>query len=631
MTTSTRDPGDGVERTQTDRVTVRFAGDSGDGLQVVGNELTNTSAIAGNDVATLPDFPAEIRAPAGTLPGVSAFQLSFSSVDIHTPGDAPDVLVVLNPAALQVHVGDLLPGGTLLVNSDAFTTANLEKAGFAANPIEDGSLSSYRVISIAITTQNERAVQDVGIAGKAAARSNNFYALGIIYWLYDRPLQPTLDFIKRRYDSRPKVVEANHAALRAGYHFADTAELFTSAYTVPPAKTPPGTYRNITGTEATALGFVTASHLADTQLFYASYPITPASGILHELAKLRHHDVVTFQAEDEMAAIGAAIGASFGGALGLTGTSGPGLALKSEALGLAISVELPLVVADVQRAGPSTGMPTKTEQADLLQAMFGRNGESPVAVVAPATPGDCFHMAIEAFRIAVTYMTPVIFLSDGYLANGSEPWRIPALDDLPRVTVSFRTDREGFEPYARDPETMARPWAIPGTPGLEHRIGGLSKEEGSGNVSYAPENNERMVHARAEKIARIARTIPQLEVHGDSQGDLIVLGWGSTSGVIRTACEKLRDEGVPVSWTHLRYLNPFPSNLGDVLSQFQRVLIPELNSGQLRMLITATFRADTVGLNKLQGRPFFVSEVRDAVVEELAALSSKDRRQANVN
>ena len=632
MTANGRNGSDaGVERTLTERVTVRFAGDSGDGLQVVGTELTNTSALAGNDVATLPDYPAEIRAPVGTLPGVSAFQISFSSQDIHTPGDAPDVLVALNPAALQVHIGDLLPGGTLLVNSDAFTPANLEKAGFATNPLEDGSLSAYRLVSIAITTQNERAVQDSGMTGKDAARSKNFYALGIVYWLYDRPLKPTLDFISTRYGSRPKVVEANHAALQAGFNFANTVELFTSAYTVPPAKTPPGTYRNITGTEATALGFVTASHLADRQLFYASYPITPASGILHELAKLRHHGVMTFQAEDEIAAIGAAIGAAFGGALGLTGTSGPGLALKSEALGLAVTVELPLVVADVQRAGPSTGMPTKTEQADLLQAMFGRNGESPVAIVAPATPGDCFHMAIEAFRIAVTYMTPVIFLSDGYLANGSEPWRIPALDDLPAVSVSLRTESAGFQPYSRDPETLARPWAVPGTPGLEHRIGGLAKEEGSGNVSYDPENNERMVRARAEKIARIARTIPKLEVDGVAEGELLVLGWGSTSGVIRTACEKLRDEGLPVAWAHLRHLNPFPSNLGDVLSRFRRVLIPELNSGQLRMLITAAFRADTVGLNKVQGRPFLVSEVRDAVVEQLAALGTKERKQANVH
>ena len=620
-----------VERTVTERVTVRFAGDSGDGLQVVGGELTNTSVLVGNDIATLPDYPAEIRAPMGTLPGVSAFQISFASEDIHTPGDVPDVLVALNPAALQVHLDELPRGGTLLINSDAFTDANLEKAGYESNPLEDGSLSAYRLFSIAISAQNGKAVAHVGMSTKEAARSKNFYALGIVYWLYDRPLDPTLSFIKRRYSSRPPVVEANQAALTAGYNFAETAELFTSAYTVPPASTPPGTYRNITGTEATALGFVTASHLAGQQLFYASYPITPASGILHELAKLRHHGVITFQAEDEIAAIGAAIGAAFGGSLGLTGTSGPGLALKSESLGLAVTVELPVVVANVQRAGPSTGMPTKTEQADLLQAMFGRNGESPVAVVAPATPGDCFEMAIEAFRIAITYMTPVIFLSDGYLANGSEPWRVPALDDLPHVDVSFRKDADGFLPYARNPETLARPWAIPGTPGLEHRIGGLSKEEGTGNVSYDPENNERMVRARAEKIARIARTIPEMEVDGEQGGELLVLGWGSTSGVIRTACEKLREEGVPVSSAHLRYLNPFPANIGEVLGRFRRVLMPELNSGQLRMLVTAQFRADTVGLNKLQGRPFLVSEVRDAIVEQLAALSANGRSTANAN
>jgi 2-oxoglutarate ferredoxin oxidoreductase subunit alpha len=616
------------DRVELERVTVRFAGDSGDGLQVVGGQLTSTSAIAGNDLSTLPDFPAEIRAPTGTLPGVSAFQISFSSEKIHTPGDEPDVLVVLNPAALRAHIADLPAGGTLVVNQDAFTKPGLDKAGYEHDPLTDGSLSGYRVVQVAISSQNEKALAELNLSARDAGRSKNFYALGLIYWLYERPLETTLRWFKTKYGSRPEVVAANTTALTAGYNFAETAELFTSAYRVPPAQTPPGTYRNITGAEATALGFVTASRIAGRPLFYGSYPITPASGILHELAKLRHFGVITFQAEDEIAAMGSAIGAAFGGSLALTGTSGPGLALKSEGLGLAITVELPVVVANVQRAGPSTGMPTKTEQADLLQAMFGRNGESPVAIVAPATPSDCFFMAIEAFRIATTYMTPVIFLSDGYLANGSEPWRVPELAELPEFSVKFRTEAGDFLPYARDPETLARPWAIPGTPGLEHRIGGLSKEEGTGNVSYDPLNNERMVHARAAKIAGIARTIPPLTVDGGNEGELLVLGWGSTSGVIRTACEKLRAEGVRVANAHLRYINPFPANLGAVLGSFQRVLIPELNSGQLRLLIAGGFDVTTVGLNKVQGRPLLVSEVRGAIVEELAQLQTKSRRVA---
>ena len=608
-----------AKRATVDRVTVRFAGDSGDGLQVIGSQLTNTTALSGNDLSTLPDYPAEIRAPAGTLPGVSAFQISFASEDIHTPGDAPDVLVALNPAALKANLAEIPPGGTLIVNKDSFTEKGLNKAGYTVNPLENDSLSDFRLIGLPITTQNEKALAHLELSPREAGRSKNFYALGIVYWLYDRPLEPTLRWFQQKWGARPKVVAANTAALKAGYAFADTTELFTSAYRVPPATLPAGTYRNITGNQATALGFITASHLADRPLFYASYPITPASSVLHELAGHRNLGVITFQAEDEMAAIGAAIGAAFGGSLALTGTSGPGLALKSEALGLAVVVELPLVVIDVQRAGPSTGMPTKTEQADLLQAMFGRNGEAPVAVLAPATPGDCFMMALEAFRIAVTYMTPVLYLSDGYLANGSEPWRIPAMDDLPSINVQFRTDPEGFQPYARDPRTLARPWAIPGTPDLEHRVGGLAKADVTGNVSYDPDNNERMVHLRVDKIAGIADSIPDLEVSGPTQGPLLVLGWGSTYGAITTACEKLREQGVPVSNTHLRYLNPFPRNLGSVLQRFDRVLIPELNLGQLRMLIADAFGVNAQRLSKVQGKPFLVREVQAAIVEALAA------------
>ena len=609
-----------LSRAELDRVTVRFAGDSGDGLQVVGSQLTNTSAVFGNDLSTLPDYPAEIRAPAGTLPGVSAFQVSFASEDIHTPGDAPDVLVALNPAALKVNLEEIPDGGTLIVNEDSFTAQGLNKAGYDASPLDDDSLSSYRVIRLPITSQNENALAHLGMSPRQAGRSKNFYALGIIYWLYDRPLEPTLRWFEQKWGSRPQIVAANTAALKAGYAFADTTELFTSAYRVPPATLPAGTYRNITGNQATALGFITAAHLADRPLFYASYPITPASTVLHELARHRNLGIVTFQAEDEIAAIGAAIGAAFGGSLALTGTSGPGLALKSEALGLAVVVELPLVVIDVQRAGPSTGMPTKTEQADLLQAMFGRNGEAPVAIVAPATPGDCYAMALEAFRIAVTYMTPVLYLSDGYLANGSEPWRIPAMDDLPSIPVQFRTDPDGFQPYARDPRTLARPWAVPGTPGLEHRVGGLAKEDVTGNVSYDPKNNERMILLRAQKIAGIAKGIPPLEVRGPDRGGLLVLGWGSTYGAITTACEKLRAQGVAVSNAHLRYLNPFPSNLGTVLQRFKQVLIPELNLGQLRMLIADAYGVSARRLSKLQGKPFLVREVQAAIVEELARI-----------
>ena len=499
-------------RTEINRVTIRFAGDSGDGLQVIGSQLTNTSAIFGNDLATLPDYPAEIRAPAGTLPGVSAFQINFASDDIHTPGDAPEVLVALNPAALKSNLTDIPVGATLIINKDSFTEQNLKKAGYSSNPLTDDSLSAYRIIPVPISSQNAKALEIYNLNPRVAGRSKNFYALGIIYWLYDRSLEPTIRWFEEKWGSRPEIVSANTTALKAGHSFADTTELFTSAYQVPPAKLPAGEYRNITGNQATALGLIIASHQTKRQLFYASYPITPASSILHELAQHKNFNVKTFQAEDEIAAIGSAIGASFGGSLAATGTSGPGLALKSEALGLAISVELPLVVVNVQRAGPSTGMPTKTEQADLLQAMYGRNGEAPLAIIAPSTPANCFTMMLKAFEIAVRYMTPVIYLSDGYLANGSEPWLIPILEELPVIPVNFETNQNEFLPYSRNPETLARPWAIPGTPGLEHRVGGLSKASGTGNVSYDPQNNELMIQLRSQKIQKITDIIPEIVV-----------------------------------------------------------------------------------------------------------------------
>jgi 2-oxoglutarate ferredoxin oxidoreductase subunit alpha len=601
-----------------DRVTIRFAGDSGDGMQLAGLQFTNTSAVFGNDVSTLPDFPAEIRAPAGSLPGVSSFQVSFSSFDIYTPGDAPDVLIAMNPAALKANLGDLPKGGTVIVNSDEFTEANLKKANYESSPLEDSSLAGYRVIKVPITMLNARALKDSGLTAQQIDRSKNFFALGLMFWLYERPIEPTLHWIEDKFSKNPVVMNANSATLKAGYYFGETAELFPVHYRVPKAHLAPGHYRNITGNEATALGFLTASKLADRPLFYASYPITPASDILGELARFKNFGVKTLQAEDEIAAVGAAIGASFGGHLALTGTSGPGLALKSEGIGLAVMTELPLVIANIQRSGPSTGMPTKTEQTDLLQAMFGRNGESPVAIVAPATPSDCFRMAIEAFRIATKYMTPVLFLGDGYLGSGSEPWLIPSLDDLPKITVKYATDPGTFKPYSRDPETLARPWAVPGTPGLEHRIGGLEKSDIQGNVSYEAENHWRMVQYRAEKIARIARDIPDVELIGDREGDLLVLGWGSTYGSIVTAVQRARSDGLSVSSAHLRHLNPFPENLSEVLSRFRKVLIPELNLGQLRMLVRSKYLVDAYGLNRVTGRPFKTVEIETKIKELVA-------------
>ncbi len=598
-----------VEIKDLERVTIRFAGDSGDGMQLTGTQFTRTAAVFGNDISTLPDFPAEIRAPAGSLPGVSGFQISFSSTDIHTPGDQPDVLVAMNPAALKTNIGDLPPGGALIVNSDAFSQANLNKAAYTSNPLTDGSLSPFTVFEIPISTLNERSLEGLDMTSKQKDLTKNFFALGLMFWLYERSMDPTISWIDAKFGARPVIAEANKRALKAGYAFGETTEIFHTHYRVKPARLEPGTYRNITGNEATALGFLAASKLADRPLFYGSYPITPASDILHQLSGYKSFGVKTFQAEDEIAAIGAAIGASYGGALGLTASSGPGIALKSEALGLAVMVELPLVVVDVQRAGPSTGMPTKNEQADLLQVLFGRNSDSPLPVVAPATPGDCFTMAIEAWRLALKYMTPVVYLSDAFLATGSEPWRIPDVADLPDIRVPTATDPATFRPYQRDPETLARPWAVPGTTGLEHRIGGLEKADITGNVSYDPDNHHKMQLLRQAKIAGIADDVAPIEVFGPDRGDLLILGWGSTFGAIRSAVERLQADGRSVAHAHLRHLNPFPAGTEEVLRSYRQVLIPEVNLGQLLMLVRAKYLLDAVGYDRVRGKPFRISEI----------------------
>jgi len=602
-----------------ERVTIRFAGDSGDGMQLTGTQFTRTSAVFGNDISTLPDYPAEIRAPAGSLPGVSGFQLSFSSNEIHTPGDQPDVLVAMNPAALKTNIGDLPAGGALIVNKDAFTKQNLTKAGYAADPLTDGSLNSYALFEIPVSTLNARALEGLEMTNKQVDLTKNFFCLGIMFWLYERSMDPTLRWIEEKFGAKPVLAEANRRALNAGYAFGETTEIFHTHYRVAPAHLPPGKYRNITGNEATALGLVAASKLAGRPLFYGSYPITPASDILHQLSGYKNFGVRTFQAEDEIAAVGAAIGASYGGAMGMTASSGPGIALKTEAMGLAVMVELPLVVIDVQRAGPSTGMPTKTEQSDLLQVLFGRNGDSPMPVVAPATPAECFDYAIEAWRIALRYMTPVVYLSDAFLATGSEPWRIPEVADLPGIGVENHTDRASFQPYRRDPETLARPWAVPGTPGLEHRIGGLEKADVSGNVSYDPENHHKMQLLRAEKVAGIAKDIPDLQVQGPARGDLLVLGWGSTYGAIRSAVERLQAAGQSVSHAHLRHLNPFPQNTEEVLRSFRTVLIPEVNLGQLLMVIRARYLIPAIGLDKVRGKPFRIAEIEETALQLLEA------------
>ncbi len=609
-----------AEQHELERVTIRFAGDSGDGMQLTGTQFTRTAAVFGNDISTYPDYPAEIRAPAGSLPGVSGFQLSFSSTEIHTPGDEPDVLIAMNPAALKSNLADLPPGGALVVNLDAFTTANLNKVGYTDNPLTDDSLSAYNLFPIPISALNSRALEGLELTNKQIDQTKNFFALGLMFWLYERETTPTLEWIDDKFSRRPVIAEGNKRALRAGYNFGETTDMFHERYLVRPAQLRPGRYRSITGNEAASIGFVAASRLAGRDLFYGSYPITPASDILHQLATYKHFGVKTFQAEDEIAAIGAAIGAAYGGAMGMTGTSGPGVALKSEALGLAIMVELPLVVVDVQRAGPSTGMPTKLEQGDLLQMMFGRNSDSPLPIVAPATPSECFDYAIEAWRIALKYMTPVAFMSDAFLANGAEPWLIPDAATLPEISVPNRTEKAGFFPYMRDPETLARPWAVPGTPGLEHRIGGLEKSDVLGNVSYDADNHHLMQTLRQAKVAGIAKDIPPLEVEGGAEGDLLILGWGSTYGAIRSAVERMRGNGHAVSHAHLRYLNPFPANTEDVLRAFRRVLIPEVNLGQLLMLIRARYLIDAVGYNRVRGKPFRIVEIMAEAERHLAEI-----------
>jgi 2-oxoglutarate ferredoxin oxidoreductase subunit alpha len=600
-----------------DEVVIRFAGDSGDGMQLTGSQFTNTSAMFGNDLSTLPDFPAEIRAPAGTLPGVSAFQVRIADFDIHTPGDAPDVLVAMNPAALKKELKDLKANGIVIVNTDEFNDRNLAKAGYARNPLDDHSLDKYRVFQVAVTTMTRRALDGSGLESKSVERCKNMFALGMCYWLFSRPMENTITFLQRQFAKKPLLAEANIKVLKAGWNFCDITELFHDRYEIPAATLEPGLYRNITGNTSLALGLIAASRRSGLPLFLGAYPITPASDVLHELSHFKNFGVTTFQAEDEIAAVCASIGASFGGALGITASSGPGIALKSEAMNLAVMTELPLIVCDIQRGGPSTGLPTKTEQADLLQVMFGRNSDSPMPIVAASSPKDCFDMALEAVRIATKYMTPVVLLSDGYIANGSEPWKLPEVETLPDLRFEFRTNPEGFQAYERNPETLARPWAIPGTPGLEHRIGGLEKEDVTGNVSYDPANHEKMVHLRAEKVARIANDIPDLEVHGDQEGELLVLGWGSTSGAIHGAVNEARKQGLSVSRAHLRHLNPFPKNLGDVLARFRQVLLPEMNMGQLALLVRARFLKDIISLNKIQGQPFARHEILNKIQQIL--------------
>jgi 2-oxoglutarate/2-oxoacid ferredoxin oxidoreductase subunit alpha len=614
----------GKKREVLDKVTIRFAGDSGDGVQIMGGQFTNTAAVLGNDLSTFPDFPAEIRAPAGTLPGVSGFQVQFSSTEIYTPGDKPDVLVAFNPAALKVNLTDLDANKVVIVNTDSFGEVDLKKASCKTNPLTDGTLDKYQSFKIPITELTLKALESLKFKEKDRPnkeRNKNLFALGLLYWLYNRPLDTTIKeleaaFAKKSSPDKP-IAQAAVMALKAGFAYAEATELFRSQYEVPAARYEPGTYRNISGNPAIALGLVAASKQSGLPLFYGSYPITPASSVLEELSKFKAFGVKTFQAEDEIAAVCASIGASYAGALAVTGTSGPGVALKSEAINLAVMTELPLVIVDVQRGGPSTGLPTKTEQADLLQAMFGRNSESPVAIVAPCTPADCFDIAIEACRIAIKYMCPVFLLTDGYLANGAEPWKIPAIESLPKIPVKFRTDPEGFAPYLRNEVTLARDWAIPGTPGLEHRIGGIEKSHIQGNVNYDPENHDYMCRIRAAKIARIAQDIPDVEVFGPDDATTLVLGWGSTYGAIRSAVDDCQRRGKKVARAHIRHMNPFPANLGKVLAKYKKVLIPEMNLGQLLFLIRAKFLVDAKGVNKVQGKPFLVSELIDVIEKEL--------------
>ncbi|MEK7670234.1 MAG: 2-oxoacid:acceptor oxidoreductase subunit alpha, partial [Bacteroidota bacterium] len=575
--------------------------DSGDGMQLTGMQFTNTTAMLGNDLSTLPDYPAEIRAPAGTLFGVSGFQIHFGSTEINTPGDQCDVLVAMNAAALKVNVGGLVDGGAIIVNTEGFNDRNLKLAGYASNPLKDGSISKYQVFEVDITKLTALALQDLGLSSKLVDRSKNFFALGMMYWMYNRPMESTINWISSKFANKPEIKEANLRVLKAGWAYGETTEIFKVRYEVARAKLPPGKYRNITGNQATAWGMMAAAKKAQLELFLGSYPITPASDILHELSMYKHFGVKTFQAEDEIAGVTSALGASFAGALGVTTTSGPGVALKSEALGLAVMVELPLVVVNVQRGGPSTGLPTKTEQADLLQALYGRNGEASIPIVAASTPAECFSMVFEACRIAIKYMTPVFFLSDGYLGNGSEPWLIPDFSKLPDISPTFRTEKDGFLPYLRDEATLSRPWAIPGTPGLEHRIGGLEKQHLTGNVNYEPLNHEFMVKLRTEKVERIANDIPLAEIEGDEKGDLLVVGWGSTYGAIRTAVTRLRQDKKSVSHLHLKHLNPLPKNVGEILYNFKHVLVPEMNLGQLVKVLRAKYLVPALSVNKIQG------------------------------
>ncbi|MDQ1567272.1 MAG: 2-oxoglutarate/2-oxoacid ferredoxin oxidoreductase subunit alpha [Actinomycetota bacterium] len=616
MTTDSISPARGRE--PIDRVVIRFAGDSGDGMQLTGDRFTEVSASFGNDLATMPDYPAEIRAPAGTVAGVSAFQVHISDHDISTPGDTPNVLVAMNPAALKACVRDLMPGASIIVNIDAFEKRNLDKAGYAVNPLEDGSLDAFTVYEVPMTSMTLEAAKDTGAKPRDAERSKNFFALGVVSWMYSRPTDPVIDWINTRFANKPIVRDANLAAFKAGFNFGETAELFQHAFEIAPAVLPKGRYRNITGNVALSYGMLAASRQSGLDLFLGSYPITPASDILHELSKHKSFGVRTMQAEDEISGIGAALGAAFAGQLALTTTSGPGIDLKSETIGLAVSMELPLVIVDIQRGGPSTGLPTKTEQADLLHVMFGRHGEAPVPIVAAKSPGHCFDAALEATRIALKYRTPVFLLSDGYLANAAEPWRIPDVNDLPDLRVEFTTEPnhgDDFWPYLRDPETLARPWAIPGTPGLMHRIGGIEKEDGTGNISYDPDNHEKMVRLRAAKVAGIAKDIPPLEVDKVEGSRLLVLGWGGTWGVIHAGVYRARARNRRADLAHLVHLNPFPANLGEVLAGYDRILVPELNLGQLSKLLRMDFDVDVVGLNKIKGIHFRASEIEACIME----------------
>ena len=600
-------------KTTLDKVVIRFAGDSGDGMQLTGTEFTKAAAIAGNDIATFPDFPAEIRAPAGSLAGVSGFQLHFSSSEIHTPGDAPDVLVVMNPAAFKTNVRELVEGGVLIVNTGMFTEGNLKKAGYTESPLDDESLQRYRVHTIDITALTMAALDDTDLSTKEKGRCKNYFALGLLYWMYSRDPKLQIDNINAKFGKKPRLADANIRVFKAGYHYGETAEVFQDVYDVPPAKFEPGVYRNITGNEAISLGLVTAARLAGKQLFYSGYPITPASSILHTVSRYKNYGALTFQAEDEIAAIGAAIGAAYGGSLAVTASSGPGIALKGEGMGLAVITEMPMIIINVQRGGPSTGLPTKTEQSDLLQSLYGRNGEAPIPIIAAQTPGDCFYCAIEAARIAIKYMVPVLVLTDGYLANGTEPWPLPDLDALAPIEVTHRTEAEGYQVYKRNPETLARDWVIPGTAGLEHRIGGLEKDFLSGNVSYDSENHERMTHVRAEKVERVVQEMGPMDVYGEEEGDVLVVGWGGTFGALRQAVGLLRNQGKRVSHVHLRYINPLNPRLEPLLRRFKQVLVPELNMGQLRIVLRAKYLIDVKGLNKIQGQPFKVQEVVSAV------------------